>query len=416
MHLLQWVDNRTLVMCLCLLAAVFTTALLGIRHVYPRLRGVGTMAFGFFLGIPTTLLLSVIARAGTIVTAIDAFCACFCYIFLYLGILRFLGRRGHLRILGTVAGAAIATVLYVIMVSHKIVPAIVGISSTMGLAQALIAKELFRYARKRAYIRLFAISMVLFSSLNLLRCVLTILRGAPNDYMRNNGVQTLGLVIGVVFVCVEGILCLALVIGEVNREFAEQAQLDYVTGTLNRRGIEEAMIMELARSRRSERPISILLIDVDRFKAINDLYGHAMGDEALRTVARSIVPALRVYDKLGRYGGDEFLLLLPETMEDNAMIIAGRIRDALSLQAREAGIGHLTASIGVTSCAPHEELIEILGRADAALYEAKRAGRDCSRLHRRPHSAGTALGKTARRRTLMDRVSGGRKVFGFFFF
>ena len=233
--------------------------------------------------------------------------------------------------------------------------------------------------------------------------------------MRNNAVQTLGLVIGVVFVCVEGILCLALVIGEVNREFAEQAQLDYVTGTLNRRGIEEAMLIELARSRRSERPISILLIDVDRFKTINDVYGHASGDEALRTVARSIAPALRVYDKLGRYGGDEFLLLLPETMEDSAMVIAGRIREALGRHALEAGIGQLTASIGVTSCAPHEELIEILGRADAALYEAKRAGRDCSRLHRRPLTAGGGVGKAARRKTLLDRVSGSRKVFGFFF-
>ena len=145
MHLLQWVDNRTLVMCLCLLAAVFTTALLGIRHVYPRLRGVGTMAFGFFLGIPATLLLSVIGTAGFLVTAIDTFCVCFCYVFLYLGILRFLGRRGHMRILGTVAGVAMATVFYVLLVSHRISAAIVGISATMSLAQALIAKELFRY-------------------------------------------------------------------------------------------------------------------------------------------------------------------------------------------------------------------------------------------------------------------------------
>ncbi len=397
-------------MCLCLLAAVFTTALLGLRHVHPRLNGVGTMALGFSLGIPATILLAMDRTPRGFTEFVDVACVCLCYIFFYLGILRFLGKKGHMRLICGVAGLTMLVVLRALLVSHKIVPAIVGVSSTIGLAQALIAKELFLYAKNRNFIRLFAISMSMFATMSFTRSVLTILRGAPSDYMKNNSVQTSGLIFGVLFVCVEGILCLAMLVGEVNRAIEEQAQLDYVTGALNRRGIEEAMMMELARSRRSGRPISILLIDVDRFKAVNDVHGHVAGDEALRAVVRSIAPALRLYDRLGRYGGDEFLLLLPETRDDDAMVIAERIREALARDARDAGFPMLTVSIGVTSCAWGEEVIEILGRADAALYEAKRQGRDCARIHR-PDGFG---GEVALTKGVLKRGDEGRGMFGFF--
>ena len=127
-------------------------------------------------------------------------------------------------------------------------------------------------------------------------------------------------------------------------------------------------------------------LDLDHFKQINDMHGHAAGDEALRAAARAIGSVLRIYDKLSRYGGDEFLILLPETSGDDAMLTAGRIRSALA-EALEPGNSALppppafTLSIGITHCNNYEEAIDILARADSALYQAKRSGRDCVRLH-----------------------------------
>lgn len=158
---------------------------------------------------------------------------------------------------------------------------------------------------------------------------------------------------------------------------------DALTGLLNRRAFDNAMDTEIARSARAGTPMSLLLIDVDRFKAYNDEYGHPSGDKCLQLVAHRLQQSLkRPADLAVRYGGEEFAAILPDTDEDGAYLVAETFRKALV----DAGLPHkggergiLTASVGVATYMPdnlHRSAPELIQAADEALYSAKAAGRD----------------------------------------
>ena len=158
---------------------------------------------------------------------------------------------------------------------------------------------------------------------------------------------------------------------------------DGLTGLLNRRAFDEAMETEIARSARAAGPMSLLLIDVDRFKVYNDEYGHPAGDEALKLVAKHLRGALkRPADMAARYGGEEFAAILPDTDEDGAYLVAEAFRRSLAdakLPHRGSERLFLTASVGVATYMPdnlHRSAAEIIRIADEALYSAKAAGRD----------------------------------------
>jgi len=158
---------------------------------------------------------------------------------------------------------------------------------------------------------------------------------------------------------------------------------DGLTGLLNRRAFDEAMETEIARSARATGPMSLLLVDVDRFKAYNDEYGHPAGDDALRLVAKHLRGALkRPADMAARYGGEEFAAILPDTDEDGAYLVAEAFRRSLAdvkLPHRGSERHFLTASVGVATYMPdnlHRSAAEIIQVADEALYSAKAAGRD----------------------------------------
>ncbi|MDB5585855.1 MAG: domain S-box/diguanylate cyclase protein [Devosia sp.] len=163
----------------------------------------------------------------------------------------------------------------------------------------------------------------------------------------------------------------------------QQAVTDGLTGLLNRRAFDEALEGELARSARDKSWISLLLMDIDRFKAFNDHYGHQEGDTCLRAVSAEFKRVLkRSSDVAARYGGEEFVAILPDTDEDGAFAIADEFLKGLrALGMAHAGSekGIVTASIGIACYRPDEDLrgaVELVGRADQALYGAKLAGRD----------------------------------------
>jgi diguanylate cyclase (GGDEF)-like protein/PAS domain S-box-containing protein len=161
------------------------------------------------------------------------------------------------------------------------------------------------------------------------------------------------------------------------------ATTDGLTGLLNRRAFDDGLELEIARARRSVLPISLIMLDIDRFKTFNDRYGHPAGDECLRRVAAVLRQTVkRPADLVARYGGEEFCAILPETDEDAAYFVAEALRAAvrdlhLEHQASEKGI--VTISAGVASFRAGEEAkspLELVSRADEALYIAKGAGRD----------------------------------------
>jgi diguanylate cyclase (GGDEF)-like protein len=165
---------------------------------------------------------------------------------------------------------------------------------------------------------------------------------------------------------------------EAHARIEELAQLDELTGLLNRRYIMKSLNAEMARSQRTGVACSVAIIDLDFFKRINDQFGHPVGDEALRTFAVTLLANLRIIDKLGRYGGEEFLLILPDTAKDQAARTLDRLRAIVSevdWTAISAGM-NLTMSAGICSVRQEDSADDILSRADAALYRAKDAGRN----------------------------------------
>lgn len=157
-----------------------------------------------------------------------------------------------------------------------------------------------------------------------------------------------------------------------------QATHDGLTGIPNRASVLEALGRELDRAQRETTPLSVILGDVDHFKRINDTHGHAAGDEVLRATANRLRQSLRPYDVVGRYGGEEFLIVAPGCKLDAAVALAERVRERLTSELVIAGSTELrvTASFGVAELAPSEDLATLVRRADDALYAAKAAGRD----------------------------------------
>ena len=163
-----------------------------------------------------------------------------------------------------------------------------------------------------------------------------------------------------------------------NKRIEELAELDELTGSFNRRCIMRMLDDEIARAHRSQAPCSIALIDLDWFKRVNDHYGHPTGDEVLRTFAIAVFANIRHIDRFGRYGGEEFLLVLPDTPDDEAARTLNRLRAIiadLDWSAFSPGM-QVTISAGVATLKPDETPETFLARADSALYIAKARGRN----------------------------------------
>jgi len=200
----------------------------------------------------------------------------------------------------------------------------------------------------------------------------------PTRFTRHHGTDFLGHLGAVAAVCIEN---------AVNRARLLRAGItDFLTGWHNRRYLQQRLKEELARAQRRGGSIACLMIDIDRFKSVNDGYGHLAGDVALKEIAQRVESQIRSMDTAARFGGDELAILLPETGASDAATLAERIREAiagapfaLTAQIERA----LTVSVGVASVAPgrHEADLKavadrLLADADAALYRAKALGRN----------------------------------------
>ncbi len=158
---------------------------------------------------------------------------------------------------------------------------------------------------------------------------------------------------------------------------------DELTGLLNRRRMTEVVDLERERCARGGRPLVLALLDIDLFKLVNDRHGHAAGDAVLRNFAQCVQANLRSTDLLARWGGEEFLLLLPETSVDGALKMLERVRvEVAALEVQTiSGIVRITVSAGLAAGRPGQALEQMLEQADQALYEAKAHGRDRVALH-----------------------------------
>jgi diguanylate cyclase (GGDEF)-like protein len=164
-----------------------------------------------------------------------------------------------------------------------------------------------------------------------------------------------------------------------NRDLSRMASIDALTGAYNRRTLEQLADRLIARALRDQRTVAVLMCDIDHFKRINDAYGHEAGDIALQALVERLRNSVRAEDLLGRYGGEEFVVVMPDSDETTAVAVAERIRTAVSASRIDIGdalIG-MTVSIGVAAWQPDEaDFGTLVRRADQAMYAAKRGGRN----------------------------------------
>ena len=158
-------------------------------------------------------------------------------------------------------------------------------------------------------------------------------------------------------------------------ELNRLASTDKLTGAWNRRRLEEAVINEMDRLKRYDHPLSLLVIDIDFFKKINDKHGHGAGDQVLAELASVVQATIRTTDSLTRWGGEEFVVLCPNTTLSTVSMLAERLREKIATS-RFPAVEHITASIGVAECMAGETWEQWFQRADAALYRAKACGRN----------------------------------------
>ncbi|MEO8180711.1 MAG: diguanylate cyclase [Deltaproteobacteria bacterium] len=158
------------------------------------------------------------------------------------------------------------------------------------------------------------------------------------------------------------------------QEFERRSMVDALTGVLNRRGLENFFAREFERARLEGATVAVMLVDLNDFKLVNDVWGHAAGDTALCAVARCLQDALRANDRIGRMGGDEFAIVLPEIRSDDCLALVQRVRQIspMVIDLIPAGSVRVGLSLGIASAEPGESFELVLARADAAMYEDKR--------------------------------------------
>jgi len=210
------------------------------------------------------------------------------------------------------------------------------------------------------------------------------------EYSSYAGMVALALTLFMIVIAIQALTYLSLV-EETHLKLSNEAATDALTQAANRRSLLHFAGSEVLRAQRYDRPLSLLMLDLDRFKEVNDQFGHQWGDEVLKQAAAAIQGVLRGTDFLGRYGGEEFAVIMPETSTTEAASVAERIRERVGQISLDTGNDKISTkvSIGVATLAPEDADVQaLINRADAALYSAKRAGRNCVVCAPDPRSAG----------------------------
>jgi len=258
-------------------------------------------------------------------------------------------------------------------------------SAVLTLIALAIAADLYRYGRdvvRQPHMWLLAVPLVAAAVGFAQRGVRALWGGESiaTEMVTDSTVNVVSAIFYMVVALTFHATLLGLVIGRILIDLRYRSRHDALTGLLNRRAMEETLLVQMQRSRRTGEPFTVLMIDLDHFKTVNDRHGHAAGDRALKHTAAALKAELREVDAVGRFGGEEFLIVMPGATVETALPVAERLRQALVIDAAAVDGAPLllSASIGIAQWRePAEEPSRLLMRADAALYDAKQRGRDC---------------------------------------
>jgi diguanylate cyclase (GGDEF)-like protein len=381
MSFISSVDVGTLLGCQIVLTLVYAIVFCCMKVIYPHLRGAGSVTLAFLATTIANILLLLSGSIPPVLSVVVSHCLLLsAFVLFYTGVLHFFKSPRKIRSAWIFAIVASALTFYLVQ-SHrypKTLTYVIAIS--FFLLRGLIALEIFRHAAGRVFLKIFVVLMTAYAIFALNRILFQLIYGAPPNLAQRNVLQIISVLLSVSFAFLIGLSFLLMLCSELLTLVKDESERDLLSGVLNRRGIEQKLGTELRRAGRISHSLSIALIDIDFFKTINDRAGHAAGDTALRNVVSAISGHLRPHDLVGRFGGDEFLLIFPHTSSSDALGLSSRIEQSVrELSIPDAGLP-LTISIGITQAVSSETAASLLARADKALYNAKNAGRNCCRV------------------------------------
>lgn len=328
-----------------------------------------------------TLLLYLYPQFGLSMLYLGWLCVLFSMLVMYQALLRICGTEDHRTRFGiAVIGTTVLAWLYFSLVDPNPIRQSDATSLAIGVIAGRAAWDIWLYA-KRSRFRAPAFALLGWLVLTSTRPLLELL----TRRVHSGDLNPLSLFgpPGMVFfrVLVLALLSISVIWLEISRLYEaleDQATRDELTGVANRRAIVALLERELVRANRLHTPCSIALIDIDHFKRVNDTLGHPAGDQVIKWVTAMIDKSIRPYDTLGRYGGEEFLLLMPGARAEAGLAVVERARTAI--QSQDCLVDgkpiRITISIGVAASSEETDSRTLLRAADRVLYRAKEAGRN----------------------------------------
>lgn len=258
---------------------------------------------------------------------------------------------------------------------------ILSITAAIAIFSFLCAREFFQQTPKyeRPPRATTAMVFVIYGLFQVFRFIWTLGEGSIQSFMTAGAVHAFAFIFVILLIIGSAFGFIWMVSKRLEIDLTEIANLDQLTNILNRRGVETLAVREISNMRRDGTDLAIALVDIDHFKKVNDQYGHHIGDLTLTRFAHIIGQRLRSHDIFGRIGGEEFIIILPQTTIDQALLITERFRELVEshiFELEEHKI-QITASFGVASCNPEiNTLQDLMPYADKALYKSKQRGRN----------------------------------------
>jgi diguanylate cyclase (GGDEF)-like protein len=370
------IDPRTAILLIGTMGGLMSLVLYALRRSYPAsIKGLGEWSAALLVLFVGGLLA---ASRGHLpeffTTAAPNFLLCSGVYLLYFGSQRFYGETPQpRRWMALIVVVVLASMWFTWVEPHYVVRLRL-ITLLMALLFAVHAVLLMKQGIPTLGRALAALVLTVITSVQIFRVVSTFFLATGNDILDTSPQHTLFIASFSAAILLFSISTVLLASERLHTELEHLATRDSLTNALTRRHMDEACAKELERSCRNGHKMALMMLDLDHFKVVNDIYGHQAGDQVLIRFVAKVSALLRKADQLGRFGGEEFVLLLPETTLDEAVAVAERIRETCTHQDQEPSC---TVSIGITTNHKDSDTMDkLLARADAALYRAKSRGRN----------------------------------------
>lgn len=372
------IDPRTAIVLISIMSGLMALVLYALKRSYPpSIHGLDQWSWAMFLVVLGGAFAASRGKLPEVfTTAVPNFLLCWGVYSQYAGSQRFFNVHPRPRPWLAFIGTVVFATMWFTWVSPNYAMRLRMITVVMGTVFGLHAWLIFRQGHF-TFGRILAIGVLAFITLvQAARLITTFVFPMGNDILDPTPQHAIFIASFSISILLFSISAVLMAGDRLRAELELLATRDSLTNALTRRYIDEACAHELACSHRNDKPLVLLMMDLDHFKRVNDTHGHQAGDRVLVDFVKSVRTLLRSQDLLGRFGGEEFVVLLPETGLSDALIVAERIRAACDKPADSTQIG-CTVSIGVsTNAASGDSVDTLLARADLALYQAKAEGRN----------------------------------------